>query len=51
MNRWSSKALHEELAFFYYQYKGITAPVNQFTESLWTKIEEVEREERASRTR
>lgn len=49
MNRWSSTALHEELAFFYYQYKGIPAPTNQFTESLWTKIEEVEHEERVSR--
>lgn len=48
---WTSRALHEELAFFYQGFRGVTAPITQFTESLWAKIEEVEHEERASRAR
>jgi hypothetical protein len=46
-NRWTALALHEELASFYYQFKGVAAPANLYTQSLWTKIEEVEAGERA----
>lgn len=46
MNRWTSHALHEELATIYRQFRGVPAPVNGLTESLWAKIQETELEER-----
>ena len=52
MNRWTSTALHEELASYYLGFRGVTAPENTYTQSLWNKIaevESVERSERASR--
>jgi hypothetical protein len=49
MNRWTSLNLHEELAGYYGQFRGTTAPSNSFTESLWRKIEEVEYEEQLAR--
>jgi hypothetical protein len=56
MNRWTSLALHEELAFYYRnytaQYPGAVMPTNTFTQNLWMKIAEVEEQEsreRASR--
>jgi len=49
MNRWTSLNLHEELAGYYAQYRGIPAPANNFTESLWNKIEQVEYEEQLAR--
>lgn len=39
---WNARTLHDELASFYSQYRGIPAPANTYTESLWGKIEEVE---------
>lgn len=47
MNRWNSRALHEELSSVYHRYRGVPAPVNALTESLWRKIEEVESQERS----
>lgn len=41
MNRWTSTALHEELAVIYRRYPGITHVTSQ-TEALWRRIEEAE---------
>lgn len=49
MNRWTSRALHEELAAIYRRYRGVAAPANGLTESLWAKIETTEAEERRAR--
>ena len=46
---WTAAALHEELANFYHNYRGVTAPTNGLTQSLWNKIEEVEAEEKRVR--
>lgn len=51
MNRWTLNALHEELASFYYQYRGVAAPNNIYTQSLWRKIDEVEQDERLAQRR
>lgn len=49
MNRWTSLNLHEELAGYYTQFRGIPAPTNNLTETLWRKIEQVEYEEGLAR--
>lgn len=49
MNRWSSRALHDELASSYRQYRGVMAPTNTRTEDLWALIERVEAEEETHR--
>lgn len=49
MNRWNSIALHNELAIYYSQFRGISAPRNSFTEDLWAKILETEQKEATSR--
>lgn len=43
---WNSRTLHDELATIYRRYRGVPAPVNSLTESLWAKIEEVEKGEK-----
>lgn len=48
MNRWTSTALHEELAAIYARNPGLTV-TNSLTENLWRKIEEVEEEEELAR--
>ena len=41
MNRWTSSALHEELALIYRAFPGVTVRTSQ-TEALWRRIEEAE---------
>lgn len=50
-NYWTSQTLHEELASYYEQYRGIAAPANAFTTSLWMRIEQVEADDRARASR
>jgi hypothetical protein len=45
---WTVEQLHEELAAYYAQYRGATAPENTFTKSLWDRIALAEDEERAA---
>lgn len=43
---WTTTQLHEELASYYAQFRGMTAPYNTFVASLWTAIDTAERAER-----
>jgi hypothetical protein len=45
MNRWNSLNLHEELALYYSNFRGVLAPRNTITEDLWKEIERVEEAE------
>lgn len=48
-NYWNARTLHDELSTYYAQFRGVPAPVNAFTESLWNRIELTEAEEAHAR--
>lgn len=48
---WTARQLHIELAEYYSGYRGVTAPTNRYTESLWAKIEQTESDEKRRRGR
>lgn len=47
--KWTTHTLGEEIAYYYQQYRGTTAPSNTYIQNLWSKWEELDRDERAAR--